>query len=254
MKGSKRLCAFPLNKKYDINKKSHYMAIGTNNLSKCEAINIFNNYPYNELLIDTAYRYGNELDISQALRESGYPIENVQFIGKICYEQQKRSVRSELQGTLNRLGIEKIDAYLIHSPRYVKFCDTWTELMELRNEGLIDKIGVSNFSCDQIEIIADACGEYPSINQIVCNPIDEYDYLITMINFCKAKGINLQVAGAFGGKRRSEELSEEQRNKIISLLVRLNCQIIIGTSKAEHMCQNMQVLEEMKCKFQINDY
>ena len=54
---------------------------------------------------------------------------------------------------------------MIHSPRYRRYCETWVEMQKLRDEGLVNTIGVSNFEIDDLERIYQKTGEYPAINQ-----------------------------------------------------------------------------------------
>lgn len=224
------------------------MAIGTYGLSETELLGLFKAYHYDELLIDTAYRYDNEKEVSSAIMKSGYPKGQVRFIGKISYSQQVsgRSIREELHGTLNRLKIDIIDFYLIHSPRYEGFHETWQQLQELRHAGHIKEIGVSNFSKENIEKLYELSGEYPAVNQIVYNPFNQTEQTEQLINFCSCNNISIQVAMPFGGCDNSSKLDEEKRRRIITSLCNSNLLSIIGTHQHEHMIQNFQVLEELK--------
>lgn len=224
------------------------MAIGTYGLSETELLRLFKAYHYDELLIDTAYRYENENEVSSAIMKSGYPKERVRFIGKISYDQQVngRSVREELQGTLNRLKIDIIDFYLIHSPRYEGFHETWQQLRELRNAGYIKEIGVSNFTKENIEKLYELSGEYPAVNQIVYHPFNQTEQIERLIDYCNCNSISIQIAMPFGGCENSSKLDEKKRKRIITNLCNCNLLSIIGTHRYEHMIQNFQVLEDLK--------
>ena len=221
------------------------VCIGTYGRSYEELFELFSCYNYGDLWIDTAYRYGNESVVADALQDSRFPVNKIIYTGKICYSQQieKKTVKEELIGTLSRLKISKIDVYLIHSPRYRKYCETWVEMQKLRDEGLVNTIGVSNFEIDDLERIYQKTGEYPAINQIVyCQNNDVDLQKKDLISFCRLKNIVVQAAMPFGGSEMARLLTEQERKKIL----RQNCknQIIsvFGTKSAKHMTQNLSYI------------
>jgi diketogulonate reductase-like aldo/keto reductase len=85
------------------------------------------------------------------------------------YDSAKRALRD----SLDRLGSEYVDLYLIHwpIPAYDKYVETWRALIELREEGLARSIGVSNFQPAHLMRIVDETGETPSVNQIELHPL-----------------------------------------------------------------------------------
>lgn len=232
------------------------IAIGTFGMNKQELVELFNNYPYDELLIDTAYRYGNEVEVATALQESEYPKRNVLYIGKINYAQQSSgiSVRENLEGTLRRLQISKIHTYLIHSPRYKDYCDTWDQMITLQEEGLIDNIGVSNFSIKEIESMHKKTNVYPSVNQIVyCPFFENKEEQEKIIEYCDEKNILIQVAMPFGGKENRNNITREQRRNVLMDLHKRKMVAIIGTTQVAHMIENFHDLEEFENAFQIKN-
>jgi 2,5-diketo-D-gluconate reductase A len=123
--------------------------------------------------IDTASAYDNEAGVGQAVRAAGLPRDEV-FITTKCangdhgFEQAKRALRASLE----RLGLDHVDLYLIHWPvpardRYV---ETWQALIELQREGLTRTIGVSNFQPGHLRRIVDETGVIPAINQVELHP------------------------------------------------------------------------------------
>lgn len=221
------------------------VSIGTYGRSYEELFELFSCYNYGDLWVDTAYRYGNESIVADALRDSGFPEQKVIYTGKICYSQQagEKTVKEELIGTLSRLNIPKIDLYLIHSPRYRGYCETWTEMQKLRDEGFINTIGVSNFEIDDIERIYQETGEYPAINQIVYCPNDNVDLQREkLISFCKSRNIVVQAAMPFGGSEMAKLLTEQDRKRILQQNRKNQIVSVFGTKSAKHMTQNLSYI------------
>ncbi len=124
-------------------------------------------------LLDTAVNYENETDVGEAVRRSGLPREQVQVASKLpgrhhAYDDAIASVH----GSLERLGLDYIDLHLIHwpNPSVGKYVEAWQALVDLRKEGLVRSIGVSNFTEDHLARIIDATGVTPAVNQIELHP------------------------------------------------------------------------------------
>jgi diketogulonate reductase-like aldo/keto reductase len=124
-------------------------------------------------LLDTAVNYGNEPEVGEAIRQSGVPREELQVTSKIPgrhhgYDDAVRSTRESLE----RLGLEYLDLHLIHwpNPRQGRFEEAWRALVDLRKEGLVRSIGVSNFTGAHLRRIVDDTGVTPAVNQIELHP------------------------------------------------------------------------------------
>jgi 2,5-diketo-D-gluconate reductase A len=123
--------------------------------------------------IDTAAAYRNEGAVGQAFRASGLDRKDV-FITTKCfnddhgYEQAKRACHDSLK----RLELEHIDLYLIHwpVPAHDRYVETWKAFIELREEGLVRTIGVSNFQPAHLRRLIAETGETPAINQVELHP------------------------------------------------------------------------------------
>ena len=123
--------------------------------------------------IDTASAYENEEGVGQAVRESGLPRDDV-FVTTKCangdhgFDQAKGALRA----SLDRLGFDHVDLYLIHwpVPRRDRYVETWQALVELQREGLTRAIGVSNFQPAHLRRIVDETGVTPAINQVELHP------------------------------------------------------------------------------------
>jgi diketogulonate reductase-like aldo/keto reductase len=124
-------------------------------------------------LIDTAAAYGNEEQVGEAIRRSGLAREDVFVTTKLWNNNHGHDAALRaFDRSLERLGLEYVDLYLIHWPAPAQglYVETWEALCELRAEGRARSIGVSNFLVEHLEQIVDATGEVPALNQIELHP------------------------------------------------------------------------------------
>ena len=123
--------------------------------------------------IDTAAAYRNEAQVGEAFRASGLDRDEV-FITTKCFNDDHgyEAAKQAFRKSLDRLEMEYVDLYLIHWPVPSKdlYVDTWRAFVDLKNDGLIRSIGVSNFQPDHLDRIIEATGVTPSVNQIELHP------------------------------------------------------------------------------------
>ena len=122
--------------------------------------------------VDTAQAYENEASVGAALRASGVPRDEVFVTTKFLPSQ--RDPERELEGSLERLGLDRVDLYLVHwpLPRLDRYVESWLVMEELRAEGLATSIGVSNFLPEHLDRLAAASSTVPAVNQIELHPRD----------------------------------------------------------------------------------
>lgn len=126
--------------------------------------------------IDTAYAYGNERSVGEAVKASGLKRKEVFLVTKLPSDIKTYGGAKEyFKKSLDNLGTDYLDLYLIHAPwpwsDVGRDCtagniEAWTALTELYNEGLIRSIGVSNFHEEHILPLIEATGVKPMVNQI----------------------------------------------------------------------------------------
>ena len=120
--------------------------------------------------IDTATMYGNEREVGQALAESGVPRTEIFLTTKFPQSHAGRE-RETLAESLDALGVEYVDLWLIHWPPGGRARpDVWERLLELQAEGRAHDVGVSNYSLEQIDELERASGRLPAVNQIEWSP------------------------------------------------------------------------------------
>lgn len=123
--------------------------------------------------LDTAAAYRNEEGVGRAIKASGIPRDELFVTTKLWNSDQGyESAIAALDASLERLGLESVDLYLIHwaSPQRGTYLDSWKALIELQKQGKATSIGVSNFPAAELEEIIEATGVTPAIHQIELHP------------------------------------------------------------------------------------
>ncbi|MGG0844829.1 aldo/keto reductase [Peribacillus simplex] len=122
--------------------------------------------------IDTAAIYENEEGVGQAIRECGVPREELFITSKVWNtEQGYDTTLQAFDDSLNRLGLEYLDLYLIHWPGKDKYLETWRALEKLYKDGKVKSIGVSNFHVHHLENLLANSEVKPVVNQIELHPL-----------------------------------------------------------------------------------
>ncbi len=123
--------------------------------------------------IDTAEMYGNEKEVGAAIHESGLAPDEVFVTSKLNngYHDYDDALRA-FDGTLEALGLDRIDLFLIHwpLPAVSDFVSTWKALQKVYAEGRARAIGVSNFQDHHLQRLFDEAEVVPAVNQIELHP------------------------------------------------------------------------------------
>lgn len=122
-------------------------------------------------LFDTAQMYENEEFVGEGLRQLSAPRESYFVTTKVSeanqgYDQTKQSVVSSLK----KLGLDYVDLLLIHWPVHQHFFETWRAFEDLKAEGLVRSIGVSNYGMVHLEYLATKAREMPVLDQLEVHP------------------------------------------------------------------------------------
>lgn len=123
--------------------------------------------------IDTAAIYGNERGVGQGIARAGVERDEIYLTTKLWNaDQGYDSTLEAFDASLQKLGTEYVDLYLIHWPMPAKdrYLDTWKAFLRLRDEGRVRSIGVSNFQPAHIERLIAETGVVPAVNQIELHP------------------------------------------------------------------------------------
>jgi diketogulonate reductase-like aldo/keto reductase len=125
-------------------------------------------------LIDTAAAYGNEAAVGRAIAASGIPREEIYVTTKLATADQGfSSSQAAARASLERLGLDYVDLYLIHWPGgdTNKYVDSWGGLMKVKEDGVARSIGVCNFGAEELETIVSLTFFTPAVNQVELHPL-----------------------------------------------------------------------------------
>jgi Aldo/keto reductases, related to diketogulonate reductase len=136
-------------------------------------------------LIDTAFNYDNEAGVGRAVNLSDVPREDLFVTSKLPGRfHQRPSADAAILESLWRLGLDQIDLYLIHWPNPIQnhYVEAWRALIDAREAGIVESIGVSNFTVPQLERLQKETGVLPAVNQIECHPYHPQVELVTAMH------------------------------------------------------------------------
>lgn len=144
---------------------------GLNDQAGIDAITAGINAGYR--LIDTAYNYGNEEEVGEAIRRSGVDRSDLVITTKLPGRHHGfDETLASFEQSRSRLDLDWVDLYLIHwpLPRVDKYLESWRAMISLREKGLVRSIGVSNFTSAMLTRLVDETGVTPVVNQVELHP------------------------------------------------------------------------------------
>ncbi len=124
-------------------------------------------------LIDTAAIYGNEEGVGKAIKECGLDRKELFITTKLWNDRHGYDeTLAAFDESMEKLGLDYVDMYLIHwpAPKIGLYVKSWEALIQLRGEGRIKSLGVSNFNIAHLQRLLDETGVLPVVNQIELNP------------------------------------------------------------------------------------
>jgi len=125
-------------------------------------------------LVDTATAYGNEAAVGRAIAASGIARDELFVTTKVANaDQGYNSTKDALAASLERLGLDYVDMYMIHWPaaQLGKYIDTYGAIQKMEQENLLRSIGVCNFLEEHLTTISDLTYTNPAVNQIELHPL-----------------------------------------------------------------------------------
>lgn len=198
--------------------------------------------------IDTAAIYKNERSVGQAIRESGIPREEIFVTTKLWNDDIRRGEAWEaLNKSLDRLGLEYVDLYLVHWPVPYKYISVWKAMETLYNEGRVKAIGVSNYHIHHLKDLLKEADITPAVNQVECHPYLQHNELRA---FCADKDIAFEswgplMQGAFLDVPEIAELAKKYNRTPAQITLRWarqkNIILIPKSVKKERIISNADI-------------
>ncbi|MBD3307130.1 aldo/keto reductase [candidate division KSB3 bacterium] len=173
--------------------------------------------------IDTATVYGNERGVGKAMQASGIPREQIFLTTKLWNEDQRQKRPFEaFNESLERLGTDYVDLYLIHWPVAGCYKDSWKALEEIYASGRAKAVGVSNFMINHLEDLLGDTDLVPTVNQVEFHP-----HLVQpdLLKFCKDHKIQLEawsplMKGEIVSVKEAQQLAEKYHKTPAQIVLR----------------------------------
>ncbi len=200
--------------------------------------------------IDTASIYGNEIGTGKAIKKSGIPRQEIFLTTKVWNEdQRKKRTLDAFEDSLDRLGTDYVDLYLVHWPVADYYLETWKAMEEIYQSGRAKAIGVSNFLVNHLEDILNECEVVPAANQMEFHP-----HLVQpeLLEFCKSNKIQMEawsplMQGQIVSVPTVQEIAKKYQKTTAQIVLRWNLQHEVVTipksSKPHRIEENAQIFD-----------
>ena len=200
--------------------------------------------------IDTAKMYGNEQDVGEAVRQSSIPRQEIFVTTKLWdSDQGYQSANNAFDRSMDQLGLEYIDLYLIHWPVEKLRNDSWRALNEIKESGRTRSIGVSNFSHKHLQELYSYSDIRPVVNQIELSPFLQQPLIAS---FCRSENIQLTGYCPLAKGRRFDEpvladIAEQHGKSPAQVMIRWALQnrqaVIPKSSNPKRIVQNADIFD-----------
>lgn len=201
-------------------------------------------------LIDTASFYKNEEGVGKGIQALDIPREDLFVTTKIWNTAQRiGDIEDSFNRSLERLGLDYVDLYLIHWPVPGCFGNTWKAMEKLREEGKVKSIGVSNFSIQDLELLKTVSDVVPAVNQVEFHPFFNHPELKA---YCQENGIALQAyaplaRGAYLNSPLMIEIGKNHQKSPAQVglrwLVQQGIGVIPKSVHEERLAENSQIFD-----------
>jgi diketogulonate reductase-like aldo/keto reductase len=196
--------------------------------------------------IDTAQAYGNERSVGRALRDAGLPRDEV-FVTTKFYPA-RHDPEEEIQRSLERLGLDFVDLYIIHWPQRGPTW-AWEGMQRSHERGYARSIGVSNYSPAELEAVRQIAEVPPVINQVQFSP---FEFRRRLQEDCERHGVAVEAYSPLGtgrhlGDRQVAGIAERLGRTPAQVLIRWSLQrnliVLPKSTHRERIEQNGQVFD-----------
>jgi 2,5-diketo-D-gluconate reductase A len=199
--------------------------------------------------VDTAQAYGNEKSVGKALRDSGIPREEVFVTTKFYPRAKSKDPAAEAERSLERLGIDQLDLYIIHWPEGGPTW-AWPGMQQAHERGFARSIGISNFNVREIDALLAEADIKPAVNQVQFSP---WKYRRELLEACEANDIALEAYSPFMTGRK---LEDETVARVAERHGRTNAQVLLrwGVQRDVIEIPKSQHRERIEANGQIFDF
>jgi len=196
--------------------------------------------------VDTAQAYGNEGSVGRALRDSGIPREDVFITTK--FDPGRKDPAAEAERSLERLGVEFVDLYIIHWPQGGPTW-AWDGMQRARAHGHARSIGVSNFNVAELDELLAVADVQPVVNQVQFSP---FEYRRSLLEACEGRDIVIEAYSPLGtgrhlGDRTVAQIAARLERTPAQVLIRWAVQhdlvVLPKSTHRERIEQNAQVFD-----------
>ena len=168
--------------------------------------------------VDTAQAYGNEESVGRGLRASGVPRDEVFITTKFFPAQE--DPEAEAQRSLERLGVDQVDLYIIHWPQRGPTW-AWPGMERAQQAGYARSIGVSNFNVAELDELLSIAQARPVVNQVQFSP---FKYRRKLLDACEQHDVTLEAYSPLGTGRH---LSDERVRQLADRVGRTPAQVLL---------------------------
>ncbi len=201
-------------------------------------------------LFDTASSYKNEAELGRAIRSSGIPREEFFITSKIWNTAQRLgNAEGAFNRSLERLGLDYIDLYLIQWPVPGCYMETWHALEQFYLSGRARAIGVANFTVEDLTYLISEAEILPAVNQIEYHVLGGRSDLRV---FCQSKGIAVQAGaplaqGAFLDREILKAIADRHEKSVAQVglryLLQLGISVVPRSVHMNHLRENLDLFD-----------
>jgi 2,5-diketo-D-gluconate reductase A len=207
-------------------------------------------------LIDTAQSYGNEEAVGRALAGSGIPRKELFVTTKLWVQSNgEKGTKRAFDRSLQRLGLDYLDLYLIHQP-FGDYYGEWRTMERLATDGVVRAIGVSNFFPDRLVDLIEHNEVVPAVNQIETHPFNQR---FTDQELMRERGVQIESWGPFAEGRNNlftdptlaaigEAYNKSIAQVVLRWLVQREIVVVSKSVRKERMSENLDIFD-----FQLTD-
>jgi len=200
---------------------------------------------------DTAAAYRNEEEVGRAIASSGIPRAKLFVTTKLWIQDAgEESAKRAANLSLERLGLDYLDLYLIHQP-FGDYYGAWRAMQQLQGDGLIRALGVANFYPDRLVDLIDHNEIAPVVNQIECHPFFQRTADQELM---QARGVQIESWGPFAEGRNNlftdptlSEIGADHGKSVAQVVLRWltqrNVVVIPKSVRPERMRENIDIFD-----------